>query len=110
MAVDQFAERPRGGLSSGAVEHEQEREYRLGLVPVNVGRLPAEAPVPAKRRLLEARVIVVGEEKDELERLGEPDVREVASGGERVGPVVGVERAAEAGERMALRRHERMFA
>jgi hypothetical protein len=54
-------------------------------------------------------MILTSEQKDELERLRQPDARELRGCRKRDRRVAGVERAAEARPGMPLRGHERMF-
>jgi hypothetical protein len=53
---------------------------------------------------------VSSEEKQNLERIDEPDMLELGGRRERLGGVAAVECVAEAVIRGTLRRHERMFA
>lgn len=99
-----------GGLLATGGEQRKEGEDRLRLRQADAGRLTDEADAPAQNGPLVLLRRPVADEENEFERFDEPDVRQVAGGGERLGQVGVIERAAQTRIRRALRCHEHMFA
>jgi hypothetical protein len=78
---------------------------RLGQSQVSiVGGVPAE---PSNGGTLEQERVVVADQQDEAERIGQVDVSELGRGGEREVCVPGLEGAAELRVSVALRAHGR---
>ena len=85
-------------------------EHGLRLDEVDIVDLAAIAAVPAERRPLEPGRLRPEDENKKLERVREPDVREIHGCGERDRRVAAVEGVSEPAVGGALRGRERMFA
>jgi hypothetical protein len=86
-------------------------DHRPRLADPQPAILGVVARQPPDGRVVEPDRVVVSEEQEQAERVGEVDVAEVPRGVHRQERVPGLERALELGVGVALRRHgERMFA
>jgi hypothetical protein len=98
-----------GRLGTATAKPGEASEHGLSLGEVDVCNFEAVAAVPAKRRPLEPCRLRLENQKQELEGVREPDVREVGGRGKRDVRVAAVERTTKAAVGGTLRSHEQMF-